>query len=141
MIRTAAIALTFLTAALVSAQEPLFKATPLTQEGLFTDGIEGPACDASGTIFAVKFGGEHTIGKVSPSGKAELFVTLPEGSTGNGIRFGLKGEMYVADYTGHNVLQIDPKTKAISVFAHEPAMNQPNDLAIAAERDRPDIWS
>jgi len=41
--------------------------------------------------------------------------------------------MYVADYTGHNVLRIDMQTKAITVFAHEPKMNQPNDLAIAAD--------
>jgi gluconolactonase len=40
--------------------------------------------------------------------------------------------MFVADYVGHNVLRIDPKTKAIEVFAHG-AMNQPNDLAIAPD--------
>ena len=40
--------------------------------------------------------------------------------------------MYVADYVGHNVLKIDPKTKKITVFAHA-AMNQPNDLAIAPD--------
>jgi sugar lactone lactonase YvrE len=31
------------------------------------------------------------------------------------------------------VLQIDLKTKKIAVFAHEPTMNQPNDLAIAPD--------
>ena len=41
--------------------------------------------------------------------------------------------MYVADYVEHNVLKIDPKTKKISVLAHEPRMNQPNDLAIAPD--------
>ena len=39
--------------------------------------------------------------------------------------------MYVADYVGHNVLRIDPGTRAVEVLAHEPMMNQPNDLAIA----------
>ena len=39
--------------------------------------------------------------------------------------------MYVADYTGHNILKIDPRTKAISVHAHSAQMNQPNDIAIA----------
>src|SRR5205085_728842 len=34
---------------------------------------------------------------------------------------------------GHNVLQIDPKTRRISVFAHDERMNQPNDLAIAPD--------
>jgi sugar lactone lactonase YvrE len=31
------------------------------------------------------------------------------------------------------VLRVDVKTRAVSVFAHEPKMNQPNDLAIAAD--------
>jgi sugar lactone lactonase YvrE len=38
--------------------------------------------------------------------------------------------MFVADYTKHNVLKIDPATKAITVFAHEDSMSQPNDIAI-----------
>jgi len=116
-----------------AAEEPLFVARPLTTEGAFTPGIEGPACDAAGNLYVVNFGSEHSIGRVTPDGKAELFVTLPEGSTGNGIRFGRDGVMYVADYTGHNVLRVEMKTKAISVFAHEPKMNQPNDLAITAD--------
>ena len=28
-----------------------FVATPLTEEGAFTEGIEGPACDAQGNIY------------------------------------------------------------------------------------------
>lgn len=133
MRRLTALALFTLSAGCALAQEKLFEAKPLTQEGLFTDGIEGPACDAAGNIFCVKFGSEHTLGKTSPEGKAELFVNLPEGSTANGIRFGPDGLMYVADYTGHNVLKVDPKTKVISVFAHEPSLNQPNDLTMAAD--------
>jgi sugar lactone lactonase YvrE len=39
--------------------------------------------------------------------------------------------MYVADYTNHNVLRIDPATKKIEVYAHNSDMSQPNDLAIA----------
>src|SRR5207245_1200312 len=40
--------------------------------------------------------------------------------------------MYITDYTNHNIQRVDPKTRAVSVFAHEPKMNQPNDLAIDA---------
>lgn len=61
---------------------------------------------------------------------ATLFVTLPEGSVGNGIRFSRKGEMFIADYPKHNILKVDMASKAISVFAHEDKMNQPNDIAI-----------
>src|SRR5437588_658004 len=113
--------------------EPLFKAKPLTPEKSFTPGIEGPACDADGNIYAVNFARQRTIGKVTPDGKAEVFVELPGKSTGNGIVFDTKGMMYVADYVGHNVLRIDPKTRKITVFAHNPRMNQPNDLAIAPD--------
>lgn len=110
-----------------------FDARPLTPEGSFTGGIEGPACDAQGNIFAVNFQREGTIGRVTPEGKAELFVELPAGSVGNGIRFDRQGMMYVADYTRHNVLKIDPQTRSVSVFAHEDRMNQPNDVAIGPD--------
>jgi gluconolactonase len=112
-------------------QSKLFAATPLTADRVFTTGIEGPACDRDGNIFAVNFARQQTIGKVTPGGSGEVFVELPGKSTGNGIVFDSAGTMLVADYVGHNVLRIDPKTRRISVFAHDERMNQPNDLAIA----------
>jgi len=107
-----------------------FKASTFTPEKSFTNGCGGPAVDKDGNVYAVNFAKQGTIGKVSPDGKPELFVELPQGSTGNGIRFDSKGDMYVADYTGHNVLKVDMNTKNISVYAHEPTMSQPNDIAI-----------
>ncbi|HYT92013.1 MAG TPA: hypothetical protein VEL76_25080, partial [Gemmataceae bacterium] len=83
-------------------KEPLFKATPLTAEKSFTPGIEGPGCDTDGNIYVVNFARQQTIGKVTPDGKAEVFVELPGKSTGNGIVFDKQGMMYVADYVGHN---------------------------------------
>ena len=109
----------------------LYVATPLTQPGEFTPGIEGPNCDREGNIFAVNFGKQQTIGKVTPAGKGEIFVTLPGASTGNGIVFDRAGTMFVADYVGHNILKIDPATRKVTVLAHDATMNQPNDLAIA----------
>ena len=50
--------------------EKLFHATPLTEEGSFTPGIEGPACDAQGNIYAVNFQEQETIGKVTPQGSS-----------------------------------------------------------------------
>lgn len=101
-----------------------------TLEGSFTDGIEGPAADARGNIYAVNFERQGTIGKIFPDGRGEVFASLPDSSIGNGIRFNSLGDMFVADYTGHNILKIDMKTKKITIFAHEDKMNQPNDLAI-----------
>ena len=114
------------------ATETLFVATPLTAAGSFTKGIEGPAVDGAGNIYAVNYGRQQTIGKVSPDGRGEVFVTLPGTSVPNGIRFGSTGAMFVADYVEHTIYRIDPASGAISVFAREPNMNQPNDIAITA---------
>src|SRR5258708_8472006 len=38
--------------------------------------------------------------------------------------------MLLADWTGHNTLHIDMKTKTISVFCHNDQFNQPNDICI-----------
>ena len=116
-----------------SGDEKLFVAEPLTQPKEFTDGIEGPQCDAAGNIYAVNFKEKGTIGKVTPQGKAELFITLPNKSVGNGIVFDRAGAMFIADYVNHNVLKVDMATKQISVFAHQDGMNQPNDLAIGPD--------
>jgi sugar lactone lactonase YvrE len=120
---------------IASSDERLYEAKPLTAERSFTGEIEGPAVDGNGNIYAVSFARKSTIGRVSPDGKAELFVDMPNGSLANGIRFDRKGRMFVADYTNHNVLLMDTATRSISVFAHNPKMNQPNDLAITKKGD------
>jgi sugar lactone lactonase YvrE len=133
--KTCSIAILALFLVSISAddKDTLFKATPLTKEKSFTAGIEGPACDAAGNIYAVSYKDARNIGKVTPDGKVEVFVELPGKSAGNGIVFDKKGTMFVADYVGHNVLTVDMKTKKVSVFAHEDRMNQPNDLAISPD--------
>ena len=113
-----------------AGDDKLYVATPLTQPKEFTPGIEGPQCDRRGNIYAVNFGKQQTIGKVTPEGRGEVFVTLPGESTGNGIVFDRTGRMYIADYVGHKVLRVDLESKQVSVFAHEKGMHQPNDLAI-----------
>lgn len=118
----------------VLATQP-YQVVDWIEDNVFTQGIEGPAVDASGHLFAVNFSSQAsvelgTIGVVKNKGNAQLYATLPKGSVGNGIRFDSKGNMYVADYTNHNVLRLKPKSKTWQVFAHQPKMNQPNDLAI-----------
>jgi gluconolactonase len=110
-----------------------FLARPFTKDNAFTPGIEGPGCDAQGNVYVVNYERQQTIGRVTPEGHAEVFVTLPGKSTGNGIVFDRHGTMYVADYVEHKVWKINPTTRAMTVFAHEPRMNQPNDLAIAPD--------
>lgn len=118
--------------------ETLFVSTPLTSPHSFTKEIEGPACDREGNIYAVSFAKKPTVGRVTPDGRAEVFLDMPEGSLANGIRFDKAGTMYLADYTGHNILRCDMKTRKLSVFAHNPTMNQPNDIAISADGT---IWA
>ena len=110
--------------------EAFYKSKVLTEPAGFPSGIEGPAVE-NGILYAVNYGKPGTIGQITKSGETSLFVDLPEGSTGNGIRFNSRGEMLIADYTGHNILKVDMQTKEISVYAHNDAMNQPNDIAIA----------
>jgi len=108
----------------------LFKASDFTAENIFTNNIEGPAFDAKGNLYVVNFQKDGTIGHVKPDGSAELFLTLPEGSTANSIQFDSKGNMLLADYTGHNVLRVDMSTQQVDTLAHNDKFSQPNDLCI-----------
>ncbi len=124
------IVLSLLNTTCIFAQKTTFIATDLTKEGEFTNNCEGPSVDKDGNIYAVNINKDGTIAKITPDGKTSVFLTLPGGSVGNGIRFGAANTFFVADYTQHNVLKVDLKTRQVSVLAHEPSMNQPNDLAI-----------
>ena len=108
----------------------LFKATDHTAENLFSRNIEGPAVDSRGRLFVVNYQKDGTIGLVQPDGSVELFVTLPDKSIGNSIQFNAQGNMLVADFTGHNILEVNTETKAVSVYCHNDNFNQPNDLCI-----------
>lgn len=115
-------------AAVCHAQRSVHDCLP---EHTFTDGIEGPATDRHGNVYAVNYRRQGTVGVLTPAGKHRIYAALPGTSVGNGIRFGKKGEMYVADYVHHNIFRITRKGRKVELFAHEPAMNQPNDLALS----------
>lgn len=116
----------------VIEDEELYVTRHLTGPDSFTSGVEGPAVDIHGNLYAVNYGRQHTIGKVTPEGKASVFAELSDGSIANGIRFNSSGDMLLADYVNHNILKINMETREISVFAHRSQMNQPNDLAIGS---------
>ena len=111
----------------------LFKATDHTAENLFSRNIEGPAVDKQGRLFVVNYQKDGTIGLVQADGNVELFVTLPDKSIGNSIQFNSQGNMLVADFTGHNILEVNTESKAVSVYCHNDSFNQPNDLCINKE--------
>lgn len=114
------------------ASPRLFVATDLTPENSFTENCEGPNVDAAGNLYVVNFQRDGTVGIVRPGARnAEIFIELPAGSTANAIRFDSRGEMLLADFTGHNILKINPLTKKISVHCHDARFNQPNDLCVS----------
>jgi gluconolactonase len=108
----------------------LFKSSLFTPVKSFTTGVEGPAVDKDGNVYAVNFDHDGTIGKITPDGNASVFIELPKGSTGNGIRFDSHGNMLIADYTGHNIIKVNMSTKQQNIIAHNDGMSQPNDIAI-----------
>lgn len=101
----------------------------LLPEGTFTSGMEGPAVDSLGNLYAVNHFYQGTIGVVTPNGEHSIYLSLPDSSIGNGICFDKAGRMYVADYIGHNILIVEDNI--VKVFAHDSLMNQPNDIAIS----------
>ncbi len=116
-----------------SCVEDQKRSEDFTAENIFTKGVEGPAVDKEGNLYAVNFEKEGTIGKLGPSGNGDVYITLPKGSVGNGIRFDLDGNMFIADYMGHIVYRIGKGSKTPEIWAKDSTMNQPNDLAIGAD--------
>ena len=108
----------------------LYKSSDLTAVNSFTSGAEGPAVDKDGNLYAVNYSKEGTVGMITAAGSSSIFIELPDGSIGNGIRFNSREEMMIADYTNHNILKVDLASKQINVYAHDSTMNQPNDIAI-----------
>lgn len=104
-----------------------------TGQSSFTSSIEGPACDREGNLYAVNYAKDQTIGKVTSQGEGSIYIELPGKSKASGIRFNRSGDMFIADHRCHNVFKLDAATKQLRVYAHEPSMNQPNDLAITAD--------
>jgi sugar lactone lactonase YvrE len=124
------IALTLFASCSTRLVAQIIESKDFTAENLFSRNIEGPAVDKKGQLFVVNYIRDGTIGKVNSDGSCELFVTLPEGSIANSIQFNSKGNMLLADFTGHNILQVDANTKEVSVFSHNKEFNQPNDICI-----------
>lgn len=88
-------------------------------EGVFTAGIEGRARSPDGALHVVNFGRDGSIGRVDAQGNAELFIELPDGSIGNGLRFddhdpeGMRCDaarnLYIAPYDAGVVAVVSPE--------------------------------
>lgn len=112
-------------------EEIYYQSQDYVYVGAYTKGLEGPAVDNQGNLYFVNPLHRGSIGKVDIQGNFTLFIKhLPQGSVANGIRFGGDQQMFLADYTNHNILTLNLSTKEVKVYAHDSLMNQPNDLAI-----------
>jgi|GEM_PF-49107 len=96
----------------------------------FTIGIEGPVVGPEGSLYVVNLERQGSIGKVTKQNQGERWVDLPEGSIANSLRFDTAGQLWAADYTGHNLIRLNPRTGDIIATYHEPRMHQPNDIAL-----------
>ncbi|MBL4940535.1 MAG: SMP-30/gluconolactonase/LRE family protein [Colwellia sp.] len=129
---------TLLSTSALAIKTVLYQSEDWVSDGIFTQGIEGPAVAKDGSLYVVNYQQEGTIGRVVGKNQVELLVKLANGSVGNGIRFDSAGNMYVADYVNHNVLRITKNhlshsnlaQQAVEVYGYQPLMNQPNDIAI-----------
>ncbi len=115
----------------------------VTAEQVFTRNCEGPLVDGRGRLFVVNLEQDGTIGLVKTEnftgkGKSaekavvERYATLPKGSIGNSLRMGKRGEIYIADFKGHNILVLDTCRKEIREYVRSERFNQPNDLCITS---------
>jgi len=107
----------------------LYKAEDFTKDNLFTENVAGPSFDKYGNLFVANYEKDGTVGIVKPNGEVSLFATLPPGSTANSIHFNSKGDMLLADFTGHNILQVNMRSKKISVYSHGD-FNQLSDFCV-----------
>jgi gluconolactonase len=110
-------------------ESKLYQPSDLTGDQLFSGNIEGPVWMDS-CWFVVNFEKDGTVGMVNTSGKATMFVELPEGSNANSILFNAAGEMLLADWPMNQILKVDPGTRVVSVFVHDTLFHQPNDFTI-----------
>jgi sugar lactone lactonase YvrE len=116
-----------------SDPEALYVASDYVYVGSYSQELEGPAVDSSGALYFVNPDHSGSLGRVDADGNFSIFIDhLPSGSTANGIRIDNDGFLFVADYTGHNILKVNPMTKEVTVYAHESSANQPNDLTLGS---------
>lgn len=107
----------------------------VVSDSVFTAGIEGPCVNYKNELLVVNHRSEGTIGKavIQDSLSFENWLNLPKGSIGNSIQINSKGDLYIADYSGHNILKVENGTKQVEIYAHSNKINQPNDLVLLTD--------
>ena len=129
-VKTASFAVLVLVGTSVCSAESLWEAKPLTGEKEFTLRDRGAGGGSGGKYLCRQFHADSDDREGDSGGESGNLHRVHQRKFGERDRFNKAGTMFVADYARHNVLKIDPQTKAISVHAHNNEMNQPNDIAL-----------
>ncbi len=114
-----------------------------------TPKMEGAASDLSGNFYFCNMQADGldlneagNVGVIRPgAAEPEVFVALPAGIRGNGLRVGPDGGLYLADQLGGKVVRIDLETREVTIVhdfeVKNPKWTQtPNDLAITPDGKR-----
>jgi len=113
------------------------RSEPFTPVNSFTTGVEGPAVDASGNVFACNYERNGTIGKINREGQATVYAEMPAGGRSAGLHFSRSGFLVALDHINHLVYRMDPARGAfLEVLTRDwtgPAFRQPNDLTVASD--------
>lgn len=116
----------------------LFRAVALvqTRERLYTRGIEGPAVDSDGNIYAVALDREGTIGVhfVGQESTPQVWLTLPDGGRSTSVLVAPQNKIYIADYIKHRIYvmqksALQPNPQPV-MLVENAEMNQPNDMTL-----------
>jgi len=111
----------------------LWVVKPLTAANSFTFGIEGPAVDVNGFVYAQNYKAQHTVGKIDPkTGAGSVLISLGNG-VGSGMRIDAASQGFIADYKTHSIWKVDLTRKTKAVYAQSNLMTQPNDITLAAD--------
>jgi gluconolactonase len=111
---------------------PTSTAQFFTQPRSFAEGVNAPACDPHGNLYAAHFGTQGNLGVVTPDGQGYVFVELP-GAQPSGLRFDSHANLLVADAMSHSVLKVEMRSRKVTVLAHQPLMNRLHDLCITED--------
>ncbi len=102
---------------------------------------EGPVFDSEGNLYVVIYKREGDIARISPDGKAEVFIDLLELGEGkaNGLAYhAAQNAIYACEYDGKRIIRIDLATKKVTTVADSyegKPLNEVNDIFLAANGD------
>jgi hypothetical protein len=108
------------------------QSTKWTPPGEYTSGIEGPAADLAGNVYAANFGRQGSVGVVRPgSSRSARLVVLPGHGVSSSTRVLPSQALVIADYKRHALFLF--KNGRLRKALQSNRFSQPNDVTVAAD--------